>query len=192
MKTTIRVLLLVMSLGGTMKGDSLQISLAPASGVLSVAPGQMSGWGFSLDWTSTSDWVTITGSALTEESNSSLVTYYTDFIGVQGGPTDWALAPNTIWTEATFNPTSQTGVGAISVSESAAIFAQDSGTLTVFYEIYSGDPTNGGTLLSTSSASTPFMVQVAGTQSAPEPQTVGLFALGLVSIFVARRRLRYR
>src|SRR5579863_1871469 len=81
--------------------DTISIALDPLSGAVDGVAGATVGWGFMVNWTSTNgDWVSFTGSSLGSvaqgETNPSLlacVSCYTDFIGAQGGPGDFALGP---------------------------------------------------------------------------------------------------
>src|SRR5579864_2695960 len=70
----------------------------PADGNLSGAPGDTIGWGFSVTNTPVG-WISFTQSLLVNETNPSLGSY-TDLIGPQGGPVNFALDPNSVWTES--------------------------------------------------------------------------------------------
>jgi hypothetical protein len=189
MQKIARALTLATLFAGVAFCDTIQLSILPTAGPLNASPGQVDGWGFSLSWTSATNWLTVIGSTLTGETNASLISGYTDFIGWQGGPTDYALTPNSTWTESAFDNSSQIGIGAVAVNESEPMFAQDAGDITVFYQVYSGDPTTNGSFISASSISVPFMVQVVAP-SVPEPKSGLLLGFGVFSMLLMGRKLR--
>ena len=189
MKRLPHLLILAASFVGVACADSIQLSLDPTSGLIQVSPGQVGGWGFSLVWNSTSDWLSVTGSVLAGQSNSSLISQYTDFIGMQGGPTNFAVAPNTTWTEATFNAASQLGTGSVQLNPADPIFAEDAGNIMIFYSIYSSEPTASTTPISSSVVSVPFTIEVVAPSSAPEPSSISLLGFGtLCFLLIAGRK----
>jgi len=168
--------------------DMASLTLDPPSGSIAGEPGQTAGWGFTLLWTSTTNWISVTSSALTFETNPSLGTY-TDFIGLQGGPLpSFALGPSTSWQE-TFDNASQQGVGSFQLAGNAIPFSLDSGSIIVFFDIFDGDPLVGGSQTGSSSVTVPFSVIVNQPSGIPEPSTAVLISLSLLAI-VAMRRLR--
>ena len=97
---------------------TVTLDLNPLGGSITGGPGDTVGWGFKLT-NSTADWISVTSSALTFETNPSLGVY-TDFIGLQSGPLpSFALAPSTFWSE-TFDGVSQ-GIGSYAISSSASL-----------------------------------------------------------------------
>jgi hypothetical protein len=174
---------------GWSQAANVVLLLNPPGGTLLILPGQTSGWGFTLD-NQTADWISVTGSALTFESNPSLGVY-TDFIGLQGGPLpSFALAPFSSWSEV-FDGVSE-GVGSYTAFLTAGPFAEDRGFVQVNFDIFSDDPFNGGAQTGSSSASAPFVIDIGTPPSAdvPEPSTMALSALTLM--VCAWRRLRIR
>jgi len=181
--------------------DTLAITLTPSSGALSAAAGSTTGWGFTVDWTSTDgDWLVFTGSSIDGDSNPSILgpSGYTDFMGLQGGPFDFGLealpdGQDTYWTQ-TFNSAAQEGVGSYQVASGAGIGAQDAGEITFDFEVWNGDPTIDGQQIGNleedytyAGDSTAFTVNVA----APEPNTALLMAGMLLfagTVFVVRKR----
>jgi hypothetical protein len=170
--------------------------LIPANGAVDGVAGATVGWGFTVNWTSTNgDWISFyqssLGSTAQAESNPGLLEPggYTDFIGAQGGPVDFGLAPGS-WTE-TFDGVSQ-GTGAYQINSNAAPPADDSGQLTFSFQVYDGDPLSadqiGDSSYSYYGSSTEFSVTVdAPTSSVPEPASLLLLATGLAG---ARRWTR--
>jgi len=186
--------------------DTISIALDPLSGAVDGVAGATVGWGFMVNWTSTNgDWVSFTGSSLGSvaqgETNPGLlacVSCYTDFIGTQGGPGDFALSQGASpWTE-TLNGVSQQGVGAYQITNDLSIAvpgAQDTGQITFDFQVYNGDPLNGGVQIgnldgySYYGSSTAFSVTV-DAPTAPEPGSWLLFIGGLGGLLCYRVRSR--
>jgi hypothetical protein len=179
---------------GTIGGetDTLSIILSPLSGAIVGQPGATVGWGFTVDWTATNNFISFTGSSLGSvlagETNSSFLAGYTDFIGANSGPNGIALGPGT-WTQS-FNSVSTTGVGAYAISANpslAIVGAQDTGQITFNFDIYSGDPSVGSPTdlgsFSFYGNSTAFSVTV--TSAMPEPGTLWLLcaAAGMAALW---------
>jgi hypothetical protein len=175
--------------------DTLSIQLNPLDGAVDGLAGATVGWGFSVDWTSTAgDWISFTGSSLGSidqvETNPDLVQAYLDFIGLQGGPFDFGLAPaSSPWTED-FDGVSQ-GVGAYQITSDPAIAAagaEDTGEIVFAFQVYAGDPTDsaqiGDNSYSYYGPSTEFSVTV-DAPSTPEPGTLELFLAGIGLLAVA-------
>jgi hypothetical protein len=169
--------------------DEISFTLDPGSGVIAGAPGETIGWGFTLT-NDTDDWITVTSSDLENETDPDLGVY-TDFISAQGGNAGLyggALAPYTTWTEA-FDGVSQ-GAGSYTIDPSALYPATDDGLLSVYFDIYDGDPGNGGNYLSSSLVQAGFEVETV-----PEPGPVGLLLGGLSALgwlYLTRRRRAQR
>jgi hypothetical protein len=182
---------------GLPAGDSLFIQLDPSSGAVHGLLGATVGWGFTVTWTSTNDWISFTGSSLGSvapggnESNSSVLDVYTDYIGYQGGPVDFSIPPSSppvAWTE-TFDESSQQGIGAYQItSDPTAVGAEDTGQITIDYDVTNGDPLLLGSVdLGAGSyygPSTAFIVTVDET-SVPEPSSFGLLLSGAAALGVA-------
>jgi hypothetical protein len=172
---------------GPLQAAGVGLLLNPPGGTLLIMPGQSSGWDFTLD-NQTADWISVTSSALTFETNPSLGVY-SDFIGLQGGPLpSFAVAPFSSWSEV-FDGVSQ-GLGSYTVFPSAAPFAEDRGEVLVNFDVFNGDPTNGGGQTGSSSVSAAFVVDIGAppATSTPEPATVGLSAMALVLWSAGKRQ----
>ena len=180
--------------------DNLTIALNPANGAVDGVAGSTVGWGFTVNWQATGNYLSFTGTSLgslsAPETNCSIMAGYTgpacppggytDFISAQGGPSDFSMAPDTIWTEA-FDGVSN-GVGAYSISSDPTLAlagAEDTGQVTFDFEVYSGDPTLDGVTdyggYSYYGPSTDFSVTVDAPlqESTPEPDTWVLLCTGL-------------
>jgi hypothetical protein len=172
---------------GALHAGLITLSLDPTGGAIAILPGQTSGWGFTLDDQS-AGWISVTSSALTFETNPSLG-LYTDFIGLQGGPDpSFAVAPFVSWSQA-FDSVSS-GLGSYNVSSSAAPFAEDTGLVLVSFDIFDGDPTNGGMQTGSSSVSAAFKVDIARPPAqVPEPSSLRLTVTAILAMAaVALRR----
>ena len=169
-------------------GEAVTIQFNPPSGVVDGEQGSLVGWGFTIYNDSSTDWVSFSGSALVDESNPVLGSY-SDFLGPQGGPTDFALAPLATWTQP-FSDPNLTGVGEYAISASAVPGAVDSGSIQVMWDDFTGDPTTcsdcyGGSF----SVDVPFQVTVDGqTSSVPEPGSLWMVLIGGACFAGVRRR----
>lgn len=186
-----------MTLGDLTGGetDTISITLDPFSGSVDGAAGSTVGWGFTVLWTSTSnDWITFTSSNLAGDTNPDLSAGYTDYIGAQGGPDDYSVATSdSPWTES-FDDVADTGVGAYQITSDPTIAlpdAEDTGQIVFNFQVYNGDPFNGGTQIGDGSYaySADFSVEVSST---PEPATYALFLAGIGMLFLANRRRKGR
>jgi len=167
------------------------LSLDPASGAIAGQPGETIGFGFTLTSNST-DWISVTSSALTFETNPSLGTF-TDFIGLQGGPSpSFALAPLASWSEV-FDGTSQ-GIGSYALDSGAIPFSQNTGQIEIAFDIFNADPSQGGTQIASDIVSAPFSITVEPEVSTvPEPANCWWLACAMVVLAGAdglNRKLR--
>jgi hypothetical protein len=185
--------------------DTISIQLNPLNGAVNGVADASVGWGFTVNWTSTQgDWVSFTstslGSLAQGETNPSLLSAYTDFIGLQGGPVDFGISPgSSAWTEA-FDGVSQ-GVGAYQITSDLGVAipgAEDTGQITFDFQVYNGDPLNGTQIGNLSGysyygSSTAFSVTVdAPAPAAPEPSNWLLFSAGLGALYYWIRSRRSR
>ena len=187
MRKVILATLLLFSCGAVHAGSVATLTLTP-SGTLFGAPGGPAvGWDFALTWVSTDNyWLSVTGSGLQFETNTGLG-HYTDFVGAQGGPTDFAVAPNTTWIEA-FSSALGTGVGQYSVFAGQPWGATTLATLSVSYDVFDGDPYLGGTQVASGSVGANVDIEA----TTPEPSMLGCsaLALGLLAVWQVRARKR--
>jgi hypothetical protein len=115
--------------------------------------------------------------------------YYLDLIGQQGGPSAGALAPNGTWSQAVFSEVLGQGLGKYFMDPGVLPGTVNEGTIWVFYESFSADPSGcGGTCLVDSGIlSVPFQV-VSAPSAVPEPGTWAMGAIGGVLALAARLR----
>src|SRR3954454_5964911 len=190
MKTSIVVLALFATLGA---GDIVAgpITLNPADGFIAGQPGQTIGWGFTIQ----SDpvlWTSFIATFPIGESDSS-IGFYTDFLGLQGGPSNFVLAPaSPDWVQS-FNAALQTGIGSFTIFPGTPPGA-DTGSIHVQYAIYSADPNSCPSCFAgTGELELPFSVEVTASPAvAPEPGTWTLFTASLVALAAASARRRWR
>jgi hypothetical protein len=168
-------------------GQAVTIVFNPPA--VDAVPGALAGWGFTIYNESSTDWVSFSGSALVDETNPALGTY-TDLLGPQGGPTNYALGPLATWTQP-FSDPNQTGVGEYAISISAVPGAVDSGSIRVMWDDFTSDPTTcndcfGGSF----SQDVAFQVTVDGqtTSSVPEPGSLWMVLIGGACFAGVRRQ----
>jgi hypothetical protein len=166
-------------------------SLIPSDGTISGTPGSVIGWGFDIQGDAT-DWVSIVGASLLNETNP--LGTFNSYIDFYGGPVDFAIPPGTEWT-MTFSagpfPVIGTGVGEYAISNTAIIGSQDTGQVVIDYDLFDGDPLQGGNqlnttpleLLTANGALPSFTINVVS----PEPASWIVCAGGLIAIAALRR-----
>jgi hypothetical protein len=152
------------------------------------SPGQTVGWGFSL----TADenyWVSVIGSYLDMQTNPSLG-MYEDRIGLQGGPVDYSLAPQTpAWTQE-FDGAGFTGLGAFLIDPFAPDGSLNSAEVVVQLEYFSGNPmTCGDCYVGFDELRQSVSVTVSDV---PEPATMTLCGAALIGTVLWRRRRNSR
>ena len=170
-------------------GDVL-LTTNPVDGHVFGTPGELVGFGFTLN-SDPNTWTTVIGSFVLTESNPSLGVYV-DLIGSQGGPIDGLLPPDEpTWTEA-FGL--GTGLGFYAIDPGALLGAETVGTIRVLYEQFLRDPrTCGECQFNSSWVDAPFSVTV-GDAEAPEPGTMLLVGAAFLALWLRLRLLakRYR
>lgn len=187
MKTLLASSLFLLGLGSTLQAD-VALTVTPPQGALAGSAGSDVGWSFTI----TSDptyWVSAIASDLIAQTSPSLGVY-TDFIGIEGGPTNGVLAPKALpWTES-FDDISH-GIGAFTIDPGAVLGASDSGTIEIQYVTYSQDPNVCPTCaVGTGSLLTPFTVDVVAPAPTPEPSEVWCMAVGCGLLLLRRYRRR--
>jgi hypothetical protein len=121
-------------------------------------------------------WISFVTSVTLFETNPSLG-FYTDIIGANGGPLDFALPPAA--------PDWVTDLGSFSIDPAALPGAADSGTIRVLYQRFTGDPgiCSADCFVDEGSFDVPFQVTVtSNSASVPEPKTWALVLLGILLI----------
>lgn len=173
-KATLRCSLFLVLLAGTMSATTF--TTLPASGLITGAPGQTVGWGFSATNDNFTQSLSFSQSVLIGETNP-LLGVYNDLIGQQGGPDNYSVDLGQTWSEG-FSNGSLTGLGFFTIDPHAAIGSSDSGYIRVFYNF--ADSTPG-------SIDVPFIVTVQAA-SVPEPGSCWMVIAGGALIVLRRVR----
>ena len=189
-------------------GDALTVTLDPSSGSVDGSPGNTVGWGFDVNWLSTTangDYLTFTSSSLAYQSNASVIlnsnpASYNDLIGPQGGNSTDApkfMDPNSTWIEPYVTGT--LGAGDYPIDPSAS--GLDTGYIELNFLLTSGNFYSGGQFINsidnpaTQSFSyfVPYSVAADTVPStptgAPEPGSLLLFVSGSILFAAMRRRV---
>ncbi|GAB2868076.1 hypothetical protein GCM10027277_41580 [Pseudoduganella ginsengisoli] len=146
------------------------LDLLPPGGMVSGAPGQLVGWGYTLNNTDVVNWFVPTQLSASSFALGTPDASYFDFP---------ILGPGLGATVA-FNPGAGQGLFGLLLNPGALPGQSESGQFTLAGEWWNGDPLGGGALLQPSDqVLAPFTVQVTGG-SAPEPATWPLVLPGLL------------
>jgi hypothetical protein len=166
-------------------------------------PGKTVGWGFSITNTSDTDWVVITSSffcqpgadpfstGCTTSSFGPVLGDYTDYAGLDGiflAPFEQGTDSFTSFPFSFGNPGQ--GVGQYTIFGNATP-GTDTGNIFLTYNLYIGDPRNGGTPDTVNDPNGTLDVPAAATVTvlpAPEPATFLLIGGSLVALAALRRR----
>lgn len=148
--------------------------LLPPGGVVSGAPGQLLGWGYTLANTDAVNWFVPTQLSASSFALGTPDAGYFDFP---------VLAPG-LGVSVAFNPGTGQGLFGLQLHPGVLPGQSESGQFTLAGEWWSGDPFGGGMLLQPGDrALAPFTVQVTGGAT-PEPATLTLLLAGLVWLVV--------
>lgn len=183
----LRVCTLALLGSAALSATGITFSPIPPSGQISGLPGETIGWGFDITPDST-DWIAVTGSIWLFETNPA-IGFYTDFIGLQGGPLGGYLQPLTPNWLQLFDNSLSTGLGSFTIDGAAPLGASTSATLRILFERYSDNPTVcNNCFLEGGSADLQLTVNVAEpTAAVPEPATYSLLAAALAILWVKKR-----
>lgn len=184
-----RVILMLGLMASLCLGQSPSLTL-PNGGLITGAPGQTTGWGFTFDdrGDTSGDFLLITQSdfcvgAFSPPCVNSLGSY-SDFVGADQflviGPSPYSLIAT-----QDFNLSDETGTGSFAINSGAGFGDSVSGNLTVTYDLYNGDPAGGNATLIAGSLTASALAEVQVVSDTPEPATALLFALG-VAILACR------
>jgi hypothetical protein len=169
----------------------------PNGGLITGGPGQTIGWGFTFDDSgdTSGDFLLITGSdfclgAFAPPCFNSLGSY-SDFVGADQflviGP-----SPYTLTATQDFDLSAETGTGSFTIVPAASLGDSVSGTLTLSYDVYDGDPAGGSANLIAGSLTVSALAEVQVVSDTPEPATVLLLVLGGFGLAIPARRASWR
>jgi hypothetical protein len=171
------------------------VALDPVDGVISGAPGDTVGWGFTV--TNGTNWISIDSVSIENETSplGGASSGFTSYMDLLGGLTNGVTPPNQMWSLG-FSPGSPgTGIGQYAIDAATPLGASDSGDFVIFYDEFSGDPNTCGscyldTLQMFDSGGNPpaFTINVTAT-TVPEPASALLLLAGGI-VALARRRGR--
>ncbi|CDG83000.1 hypothetical protein [Janthinobacterium agaricidamnosum] len=154
------------------------LSTLPPGGHLAVQPGQLAGWGYTLDNTDSVNWFVPTGLSASSFSLGTPDAGYFDFP---------ILAPGAS-ASAIFDPVTLSGLYGVQVFNSVVNGQSDSGFFMLTGQWWSANPLAGGVFIQNATAVlTPFSLTV-GTLAVPLPGTLLLFGPGLLLLLLLRQR----
>ncbi|MGJ5815618.1 InlB B-repeat-containing protein [Paludibaculum fermentans] len=171
-------------LGGSLPGAT--IDLKPAGGVIYATAGSTQGWGFEIV-NNSAEWISFVSSYTFGETNPALGYYY-DYVGPQGGPVNFVLAPGAVWSQ-TFDLAAMMGFGAYQVDPAAAVGDSTSGLIRTVWDSYATDPAICQCIPAQFSMNLPFEVVIVNT---PEPGGGWLMGTGLAVLGLWRLRRYWR
>jgi hypothetical protein len=168
------------------------VTPGPAGGVISGNPGDTVGWGFNFN--NDTDYAVL---SFSDFAPASPWGSYSDFIVLNFV----VVAPQSNYTAA-FDGNAGLGTGGFSILASTPLGTQIDAAITLFYDLYTADPSdpNAGAQIVSLSNSTVMNVTVAvgptaAAAGAPEPATIGMALGGVVLIALGSfspRRLGHR
>jgi hypothetical protein len=168
------------------------LTLNPVNGAIVGDPGQAVGWGFTI--ADNTNWLVVVGTGFCTSFNTSTPdqfpcnnpvpsgTYldFTSFNFIVSAPN----SPDT--SQMNFDNTNHLGTGSFTIAGNTPIGTLLSGVIVVDYNLYSGDPSNGGQQIGGDF----FITQNASVFVVPEPATWLLLGSTLAGLGLARFRRR--
>ena len=187
----------LLALAVTPAAAGVVFTLDPFDGALMGTPGQVLGWGLTIQ-NDDSGWLVITGAAYDQ---SQSIGDFSDFVTPQF--LTYAVAPNGVWSEA-FDAATQMGLGSYVIGDFALPGDMAIGTLVLLYDVHSIDPNAGGDGIDTVNG---YQVQLPGPEAGtdgiatvtymsetntPEPAAAGTTLIGLALLGIGKRARRRR
>ena len=167
------VALATMVLVCAMRADAApMLTLLPASGGVTAAPGETVGWGYEIVNDDPTQWLVISSLATDGFQYGSGSDLIFDFP---------IIAPGSSWTQAYVSGVQ--GLFEFTWDSSVPLAFVNNGSFILTGEFWDGDPFQGGQFVSsTPDLSAAYSVAVTTTSPVPEPSTLLLLAAGIVVI----------
>jgi hypothetical protein len=171
----------VLALAVVPAGAAPVLFLNPSSQV-SGRPGQTVGWGFTLSSTNSNYIVVDSFSFIPLSPSLGAFTDFSQYNFIDVGPS----TPET----QLFSLANLTGVGSLQIAN-FALPGTTTGAITMVYDLYNGDPANGGALLSSGNIDNVAADVVVTAAPTPEPATLKLAGCAAILLLLySARRLR--
>ncbi len=180
---------------------SLALTLYPSSGTISGAPGETTGWGFTISNSSATDWIWLTNSVFVSAKNiiQSTDLPYAGADPLWGIYTDLSgnlppIAPSTSNLYVPYVP-AQSGGGAVAMDPATPYGDLASGLITFTWDVYSAKPVDefgiplGLTPADFGSVDVNASVTSTVPSTVPEPSTYLLLTMALGVVGYARKRM---
>jgi hypothetical protein len=189
MKRITLTLLLASAFAACAQAGTLSLTLLPTAGAISGEPGTVVGWGFTITYSGSPDWVVLTSSDFT---GSTVYGNYVDYLSLVNAPLYVAgPAPESSTISVSWNPSSNPpqGVGEFDINSTALPGAIIVGTVQVSYDLFSQDPNDPnfdpGSFITSGTVSAPAEVGVS-----PEPPSLLTMSTALLPLAFAGWRRR--
>jgi len=198
MKTILLGVLLVLSLASVCTATAT-LTLNPVNGAITGDPGQSVGWGFTIS--DNVNWLVVVGTDFCSSFNTMTPDTFPCLNPVSGGTYldfsqfNFVVAPpngpdSPSEQNFSYNPPCNvgpcTGAGAFTINGNTPIGTLLSGVIVVDYDLFNGDPTNGGQQIGGDF----FIEKNASVLVVPEPATWLLLGSTLAGLGLARFRRR--
>ena len=159
------------------------LTLIPLNGQVAGAPGSVIGWGFTLTYSASSDWVVLTGSNFT---GSPVYGTYKDYLSLPNAPLYVAgPAPESSTVQEAWNSFSNPplGLGEFDINTTALVGAKITGNIVVHYSVFTQDPNDPtfdpdtSTAVADATLAAPAQVNVS-----PEPSSLWMMSAVLIPL----------
>ena len=192
MKRITLALLMSAAFAACAQAGTVSLTLLPSNGIVSGQAGTVVGWGFTITYSGSPDWIVLTSSNFT---GSPVYGSYVDYLSLGSAPLYIAgPVPESSTISQSWDPLSspRLGLGEFDINATALPGAIIKGTIQVDYDVFSQDPNDPnfdpGSFVTSGRASASATVGVA-----PEPASLFMMSTALLALAlseVRRRKLR--